>query len=217
MWLFSLRCFFSCIYIFIKEKKLLKKKQQQLYNKLQYDHDIASSNLVHSWSTKNIQTMMLLHKLSSGLLFLESAISSKFYSFGNPYFDFFKTLLVFALFWIILRYHSQKLEVFCKNRCSWKFRIFYRKPSVLESLFNKFADLRACHFIKKKLQRKCFPVKLEKLLSGAILKNIYERLLLHSVHACSIWPFLTMIRLNMILKTILAFSVSNVSNVSISH
>ena len=32
----------------------------------------------------------------------------------------------------------------------------------LESLFNKVAGLRACNFIKKRLQHRCFPVKLAK-------------------------------------------------------
>ena len=35
---------------------------------------------------------------------------------------------------------KQPPELFCRNRCSYK---FYRKTLVLESLFNKVADLRA--------------------------------------------------------------------------
>ena len=38
------------------------------------------------------------------------------------------------------------------------------KISVLESLFNKAAGQKACHFIKKKPQHRCFPVKYAKSL-----------------------------------------------------
>ena len=41
------------------------------------------------------------------------------------------------------------------------------KTPVVESLFNKVAGLRASSFIKKKLQHRCFPVKLAKF------KDIY--------------------------------------------
>ena len=43
------------------------------------------------------------------------------------------------------------LKIFCK---------FHRKTSMLESLFNKVSGLK---FIKKKLQHRCFPVKVTKL------------------------------------------------------
>ena len=46
---------------------------------------------------------------------------------------------------------------------------------MLESLFNKVAGLRACNFIKKRLQHRCFPVKFANLLRTLILKNICER------------------------------------------
>ena len=36
-----------------------------------------------------------------------------------------------------------------------------------------------CNFIKKRLQRRCFPVNIAKLLRTSILKNICERLLLN--------------------------------------
>ena len=47
-----------------------------------------------------------------------------------------------------------------------------------KSLFNKVAGLQACNFIKKRLQRRCFPEKLALFLRPPILKNICERLLL---------------------------------------
>ena len=39
-------------------------------------------------------------------------------------------------------------------------------------------SLRACNFLKKRLQHWCFPVKFAKILATPILKNICERLLL---------------------------------------
>ena len=51
------------------------------------------------------------------------------------------------------------------------------KPPVLESLFNKVADLQACNVIKKRLQYVCFPVNITKSLRTAILKIICKRLL----------------------------------------
>ena len=38
------------------------------------------------------------------------------------------------------------------------------KIPVLESLFNKIADLKTCSFAKKRLQHRCFPVKFAKFL-----------------------------------------------------
>ena len=36
---------------------------------------------------------------------------------------------------------------------------------MLESLFNKVAGLKACNFIKKRFQHRCFPVNILKFLS----------------------------------------------------
>ena len=44
---------------------------------------------------------------------------------------------------------------------------------MLESLFNK-----ACSFIKKKLQHRCFPVNIAKFIRTPVLMNTCERLLL---------------------------------------
>ena len=51
-------------------------------------------------------------------------------------------------------------EVFCKIGVLKNFCKFHRKTPVLESLFN-----RACNFIKKRLQNRCFPVKFAKFLT----------------------------------------------------
>ena len=50
---------------------------------------------------------------------------------------------------------------------------------MLESIFNKVADLQACNVIKKCLQHSCFPVNIAKFLRTSILKIICERMLLY--------------------------------------
>ena len=52
--------------------------------------------------------------------------------------------------------------------------VFYKKRVFLK-VFLK--GLRACNFIKKRLQHRCFPVKFAKFLRIPILKNICKRLL----------------------------------------
>ena len=64
---------------------------------------------------------------------------------------------------------------------------FYRKTPVLESIFNKVAGLKACNFIKKRLQHRCFPVKFAKFLRTPTLKNICERLFPTAVNLKYIW------------------------------
>ena len=49
---------------------------------------------------------------------------------------------------------------------------------VLESLFNRVAGLKACNFIKKRLQHRRFPAKSAEFVRTPISKNICERLLL---------------------------------------
>ena len=48
---------------------------------------------------------------------------------------------------------------------------------VLELLFKNIAGLKACNFIKKRLQRTCFLVNIAKFLILLFSKNICERLL----------------------------------------
>ena len=43
---------------------------------------------------------------------------------------------------------------------------------MLESLFNKFTDLQACNFIKKRLQLLCFPVNISKYLRTRMVREI---------------------------------------------
>ena len=67
-----------------------------------------------------------------------------------------------------------------KKSCSEKFCNIHRKILVSEPLFNKVTGLQAYKFIKKRLQRRCFPVKIGKFLRTPILKNICKQLLLVS-------------------------------------
>ena len=64
-----------------------------------------------------------------------------------------------------------------KNPCVGVF--FFIK--LLESLFNKVSVLRAYNFIKKRLQHKCFSVKIGKFLTAPILENICKRLLMGNI------------------------------------
>ena len=50
-----------------------------------------------------------------------------------------------------------------------------RKTPELKSLFNKFAGLEVCDFIKKRLQLSCFLLNIAKFLRTPILKNICKR------------------------------------------
>ena len=52
---------------------------------------------------------------------------------------------------------------------------FTSKHLLLESLFSKVADLKACNLMKKRLQHRFFLVNVEKVLRTPILKNICER------------------------------------------
>ena len=58
-----------------------------------------------------------------------------------------------------------------QTRCSYKIRKFHRKAPVLEPIFNKVVDLKACNFIKKRLQHSCFPVKYAIFLGTFFLQN----------------------------------------------
>ena len=55
--------------------------------------------------------------------------------------------------------------------------IHHKKTPVLESLFNKAAERKACSMIKKRLKHRCFPGNIAKSLRTSVLKIIYKRLL----------------------------------------
>ena len=49
---------------------------------------------------------------------------------------------------------------------------------MLKSLFNKVAGLKACNFVKKRLQHRCFPVNIAKCLRTAFFKKHLRWMLL---------------------------------------
>ena len=65
------------------------------------------------------------------------------------------------------------------KECAFKNFTNFTEKHQYQSLFLKKAtDLQVCNFIKKKLQCRCFPVKLVKFQRTSTLMNIYERVLL---------------------------------------
>ena len=59
--------------------------------------------------------------------------------------------------------------------------ISHRRCSIEKDILKNFENftgkhMKACNFIKKRLQHRCFSVKFAKSLSTPILKNICERL-----------------------------------------
>ena len=68
-----------------------------------------------------------------------------------------------------------------QNRCSYEFRSIHRRPSVLESLFNKVVELKDCNFLKKRLKHSCFPVHIAKFLRTAFFTE-HRWLLLYFRH-----------------------------------
>ena len=53
-----------------------------------------------------------------------------------------------------------------------RFPKFHRNKPMLQSVFSKIAGEQACNVIKRRLQHKCFPVKIPQFLRTPILKNI---------------------------------------------
>ena len=78
-------------------------------------------------------------------------------------------------------------SLYCKSfrsshgRCLWKkvFLEISQENTCVGVFFNKVVGVKACNFIKKALQHRCFPVKFAKFLRTPILKNICERLLMY--------------------------------------
>ena len=65
----------------------------------------------------------------------------------------------------------QKLSDLLQNMCSKNFRNIHKKTRALESLFNKATGLQGCNFIKKRFQRRCFPVNIVKFKWAAFVYN----------------------------------------------
>ena len=76
-----------------------------------------------------------------------------------------------SLFMLRMKSQKQSFAAVLQNKCFLKFYKLYGKTSVLESRFNKAAGLKACIFIKKRLQHMCFPVNFAKVLRTLIFKE----------------------------------------------
>ena len=74
-----------------------------------------------------------------------------------------------AIIWWKMKNSGHKLK---------KFRNIHRKTPVMETLLNKVADLKACKFIKKWLQHRCFPKNTAKFLRTAFSTEHLQWLLL---------------------------------------
>ena len=72
-------------------------------------------------------------------------------------------------------FQKQPWEVFYKKAVIKNFAIFTGKQ-LCWGLFLLKLHLKACNFIKKRLQPRCLPVNIEKFLKTAIFKNINVQL-----------------------------------------
>ena len=79
-------------------------------------------------------------------------------------------------------FKSSPSQTFFKIGALKKFRNIHRKTPVLESLFNKFAGLKASNFIKKRLQYRCFPLNTAKSLRAAFFIELLRWLLFQIIH-----------------------------------
>ena len=133
---------------------------------------------------KNIRTILilvqcLLRTLNNLRMFVQHC------SFTKTWFRFlfcFSIYFMNRLSWMKLRdeaewrwgmnrwswkmYRNSRSDVL-QNRCFEKFHNIHRKTHVLESLFNITPGLKACNFIKGRLQHMCFPVNIAKFLRTA--------------------------------------------------
>ena len=67
------------------------------------------------------------------------------------------------------RHRDSCSQMFFKTGVLKNLEISHRKTPVSESIFNKVAGLKACNFIKKRLEHRCFPVTIAKFLKIAFL------------------------------------------------
>ena len=81
----------------------------------------------------------------------------------------------------LLNKQKQPFTDVLQNRHSLKFRNNHTKTLVLESLFNKVAELKGCSFIKQRLQHRYFHVNIAKFLRTAFFIKHLRWLLLNKV------------------------------------
>ena len=62
-------------------------------------------------------------------------------------------------------------QMFFKLDALKNFGNFTGKKPMLESFPNRVAGLKVCNFIKKRLQHRCFPVKVHKFLITPVFKE----------------------------------------------
>ena len=86
---------------------------------------------------------------------------------------------------------KQTPEVFCKNRCSYKFCKIHGKTPVLESFLKKVAKFQGCNFTEKRLQHRCIPAKCSceicEIFKNTYFEEICDLLLLIIVLLISCW------------------------------
>ena len=70
-------------------------------------------------------------------------------------------------------------EVFCKKRCSLKFRKIQKKMPAPSLFFNKVIVLKPATLLKKRPWYSCFPVNFAKFLKTPVLQNTSGQLLLN--------------------------------------
>ena len=129
-------------------------------------HWILSSILLHKIFVKSISTLMETPKNSTICLCAHNV-------------NLYARLSSVTDLHLILSRNSTEVAV---RRSSLKkaFKIlhFYWKIPVLRSFFDKVANLKACNFIKKRLQHRCFPVNIAKCLRTTFIEHIWWLLLI---------------------------------------
>ena len=71
----------------------------------------------------------------------------------------------------LIIYKSSRLQICSSKQIFLKLGKFQRKAPVLECLYNKVAGSQARNVIKKRLQKRCFPVKFAKFLRTPFSRN----------------------------------------------
>ena len=83
---------------------------------------------------------------------------------------------------------KQPLDVFYKKAVPKNFAMLIIKHLCWRPVFNKVGGFQVCSFIKKKLQRRYFPMNIAKFFRTSILKNICKRLPLDCKSLKSLLP-----------------------------
>ena len=140
-------------------KTLLHKKTKNFKFLTSFSLDIIA------WSTETKLNIALL--LYSSILTHSAPLASLYNHWSSPFFDLSRGYRKRLVTWYGFK-EPQKhpFADVLQKRCSKKFRNIERKTTELESLFNKVAGL-GLQFIKKRLQRRCFPLNIAKFLRTA--------------------------------------------------